>query len=388
MLYSFIVYRLYSHVFHTSKIHDDFFKTARKKIYISHVPIINSARSMPSSCDCPIWYHESNATKAKDGIVRDIFRVCLYTSKHYIGFLLGVTALFLFIFPLFPQYVLNFRTKSAAGLSVWFVLLWLIGDTANMTSCVLTRQTPLQLYTAIYFAVSDIFLVAQVCWYEHLYSCRPRVSRVYYHVLEESEREEGEVENGEDIEMTNSESRLQTTTLSPSETLPETTTPSLATPSATALFLFFFSISSFALFAHGGYYNSTFSILAAQKKSSERRKLISSTGCVVQTLNISRKEQQFGRACGYLSASCYIFGRFFQISKNFVRKSTKGISLYMFCNVALANTLYSTAILLQKESKEERMNSFTFLLGSMGTISCDMVIFIQSRVYRRSNRDE
>jgi len=257
-----------------------------------------------------------------------------------------------------------------------------------MTSCVLTRQTPLQLYTAIYFAVSDIFLVAQVCWYEHLYSCRPRVSRVYYHVLEESEREEGEVENGEDIEMTNSESRLQTTTLSPSETLPETTTPSLATPSATALFLFFFSISSFALFAHGGYYNSTFSILAAQKKSSERRKLISSTGCVVQTLNISRKEQQFGRACGYLSASCYIFGRFFQISKNFVRKSTKGISLYMFCNVALANTLYSTAILLQKESKEERMNSFTFLLGSMGTISCDMVIFIQSRVYRRSNRDE
>ena len=215
-----------SHVFH--KIHDDFFKAARKKFYISHVPIINSTRSMPSSCDCPIWYNESNATKAKDGIVRDIFRVCLYTSKHYIGFLLGVTALFLFIFPLFPQYVLNFRTKSAAGLSVWFVFLWLIGDTANMTSCVLTRQTPLQLYTAIYFVVSDIFLVAQVCWYEHLYSCRPRVSRVYYHVLEESEREEGEVENGEDIEMMNSESRLQTTTLSPSETLPETT-PSSAT---------------------------------------------------------------------------------------------------------------------------------------------------------------
>ncbi|CAL6350302.1 unnamed protein product [Bathycoccus prasinos] len=228
---------------------------------------------MPSSCACPIWYHDSAATKAKDGIVRDIFRVCLYTSKHFIGFLLGVFALFLFIFPLFPQYVLNFRSKSAAGLSVWFVFLWLVGDTMNMTSCVLTRQTPLQLYTAIYFAVSDIFLVAQVCWYEHLlYSCRPR--------------------------------------------------------------------------------------------------------------------QRFGRACGYISASCYIFGRFFQISKNFVRKSTKGISLYMFCNVALANMLYAAAILLQKESKEERMNSFTFLLGSLGTIACDLVIFIQSRVYRRSVREE
>ena len=382
MLYSFIVYS-HSYIKYTTTS----LKQHEKKNYISRVPIINSTRSMPSSCDCPIWYHESNATKAKDGIVRDFFRVCLYTSKHYIGFLLGVTALFLFIFPLFPQYVLNFRTKSAAGLSIWFVFLWLIGDTANVTSCVLTRQTPLQLYTAIYFAVSDIFLVAQVCWYEHVYSCQPRVSRVYYHVLEESERGEGEVENGEDIEMINSESGLQTTTLSPSETLPETT-PSSATPSATALFLFFFSISSFALSAHGGYYSGTFPILAAQKKSSERRKLISSAGCVVRTLNISRTEQRFGRACGYLSASCYIFGRFFQISKNFVRKSTKGISLYMFCNVALANTLYFTAILLQKESKEERMNSFTFLLGSMGTISCDMVIFIQSRVYRRSNRDE
>ena len=117
-------------------------------------------------------------------------------------------------------------------------------------------------------------------------------------------------------------------------------------------------------------------------------KLISSTGCIVRTLNISRTEQRFGRACGYISASCYIFGRFFQISKNFVRKSTKGISLFMFCNVALANMLYAAAILLQKESKEERMNSFTFLLGSLGTIACDLVIFIQSRVYRRSVREE
>ena len=201
---------------------------------------------MPSSCDCPIWYHDSTATKAKDGIVRDIFRVCLYTSKHFIGFLLGVLALFLFIFPLFPQYVLNFRSKSAAGLSAWFVFLWLIGDTANITSCVLTRQTPLQLYTAIYFAVSDIFLVAQVC-------CLSRILPL----LEESEREEGEVENGEDNEMMNSKSGLQSRAFPPSETLPETT-PSPATPSATALFLFLFPISSFALFAHRGYYNSTF----------------------------------------------------------------------------------------------------------------------------------
>ena len=101
------------------KIHEDFF-------YISHATITShtqhhEAQSMPSSSACPIWYHDSAATKAKDGIVRDIFRVCLYTSKHFIGFLLGVFALFLFIFPLSPQYVLNFRSKSAAGLSVWFV---------------------------------------------------------------------------------------------------------------------------------------------------------------------------------------------------------------------------------------------------------------------------
>ena len=365
--------------------------TRRFLLYLSrrshHIHSTDAQESMPSSCACPIWYHGSAATKAKDGIVRDIFRVCLYTSKHFIGFLLGVFALFLFIFPLFPQYVLSFRSKSAAGLSVWFVFLWLVGDTMNMTSCVLTRQTPLQLYTAIYFAVSDIFLVAQVCWYEHLlYSCRPRVSRVYYHVLEESERE--------DNEMMDSESGLQSRALPPSETLSETT-PSprrrhhlQATPSAIALFLFLFPISSFALFAHRGYCTSTFPLLAVQRKSSERRKLISSTGCIVRTLNISRTEQQFGRASGYISASCYIFGRFFQISKNFVRKSTKGISLYMFCTVALANMLYAAAILLQKESKEERMNSFTFLLGSLGTISCDLVIFIQSRVYRRSVREE
>lgn len=39
--------------------------------------------------------------------------------------------------------ILNFRRRSASGLSPLLVVLWLMGDTAGLTGAILTKQSVL-----------------------------------------------------------------------------------------------------------------------------------------------------------------------------------------------------------------------------------------------------
>ena len=72
-----------------------------------------------------------------------------------------------------PQLVLNYRAKSARGLSPYFLLQWLAGDSFNLIGCVLTGdQAPTQTYTAVYFVLSDLALLCPV----HVLRTRRRAS--------------------------------------------------------------------------------------------------------------------------------------------------------------------------------------------------------------------
>eukprot|EP00740_Mantoniella_antarctica_P019143 CAMPEP_0198697646 /NCGR_PEP_ID=MMETSP1468-20131203/325597_1 /TAXON_ID=1461545 /ORGANISM="Mantoniella sp, Strain CCMP1436" /LENGTH=111 /DNA_ID=CAMNT_0044454381 /DNA_START=62 /DNA_END=393 /DNA_ORIENTATION=+ len=65
-----------------------------------------------------------------------------------------------------PQFVQNFRLKSAEGLSPWFLAEWLMGDTLNLLGCLMTGdQLPSQSYTATYFMVVDMAMIFQYVYY-------------------------------------------------------------------------------------------------------------------------------------------------------------------------------------------------------------------------------
>ncbi|KAK2397278.1 PQ-loop repeat family protein / transmembrane family protein [Trifolium repens] len=63
---------------------------------------------------------------------------------------LGVISVIVWMIAEIPQLITNYREKSAHGLSVTFLLTWIIGDLFNVFGCLLEPATlPTQLYTAV-----------------------------------------------------------------------------------------------------------------------------------------------------------------------------------------------------------------------------------------------
>ena len=84
---------------------------------------------------------EDNCTSGIQWIYRT-FGECVDNQTKLAGFVLGFVSLLLWLVPLFPQLMENYRNKRCDGISVFFLIFWIIGDTANLIGAILTRQLP------------------------------------------------------------------------------------------------------------------------------------------------------------------------------------------------------------------------------------------------------
>ncbi|KAE9612545.1 hypothetical protein Lalb_Chr06g0174231 [Lupinus albus] len=83
---------------------------------------------------------------------------------------LGAISVFVWIIAEIPQVITNYREKSNEGLSVAFLMTWLIGDLFNIVGCLMEPATlPTQLYTAVLYTVITILLCSQAIYYGHIY---------------------------------------------------------------------------------------------------------------------------------------------------------------------------------------------------------------------------
>ncbi|KAJ3475705.1 hypothetical protein NLI96_g11660 [Meripilus lineatus] len=64
-----------------------------------------------------------------------------------------------------PQIIENYQLKSGEGLSVAFVLIWLVGDLCNLVGAVLAGLLPTIIILAAYYTVCDLVLLAQIYYY-------------------------------------------------------------------------------------------------------------------------------------------------------------------------------------------------------------------------------
>jgi uncharacterized protein with PQ loop repeat len=68
-----------------------------------------------------------------------------------------------------PQILTNFREKSTEGLSLLFLMTWVVGDVFNLMGCYLEPATlPTQFYMAILYTMTTTILVLQTVYYDHL----------------------------------------------------------------------------------------------------------------------------------------------------------------------------------------------------------------------------
>ncbi|OSX59734.1 hypothetical protein POSPLADRAFT_1059039 [Postia placenta MAD-698-R-SB12] len=64
-----------------------------------------------------------------------------------------------------PQIIENHRLKSGEGLSVFFVVIWLIGDICNLVGAILAHLLPTIIILALYYTACDSILLIQIYYY-------------------------------------------------------------------------------------------------------------------------------------------------------------------------------------------------------------------------------
>lgn len=92
-------------------------------------------------------------------------------------------------------------------------------------------------------------------------------------------------------------------------------------------------------------------------------------------------EAHWGLALGYFSALCYLCARIPQIVKNWREKSCEGLALLFFLLSITGNLTYGLSVLTYSQRGKDLIKALPWLVGSLGTIIEDCIIFMQFRLY-------
>ncbi|XP_061527688.1 lysosomal amino acid transporter 1 homolog isoform X2 [Phycodurus eques] len=242
---------------------------------------------------------------------------------------LGLLSILCFMMSSLPQYYSSCKTGNMdSALSIWFLLLWLGGDSCNLVGSFLADQLPLQTYTAVYYVLADLLMLAMYLYYKMKNRMGERRSVLYAvgvaFVL------------GFAANFADPPGRVATR----HEAVP----------------------------------------------SASRGRALLSTADVAASFT---PKEIIGFSIGSISSVLYLFSRLPQIRTNFKRKSTKGVSFFLFALVILGNMMYGLSVLLKNPDQGQGENSYVihhlpWLVGSLGTLVLDLFITIQFISYRKA----
>ncbi|KAM7404337.1 hypothetical protein PAMP_011697 [Pampus punctatissimus] len=256
---------------------------------------------------------------------------CAQDARDMASIYLGLLSILCFMVSSLPQYYSSCKTGNMdSALSIWFLLLWLGGDSCNLVGSFLADQLPLQTYTAVYYVIADLLMLAMYIYYKT--KNKMAESRTVLHVV-------GVI-------------------------CVLGFTGSLVHPPS----------------------------LGAQPElvpSGFRGRALLSTSDVSPIKAFTPKEI-IGFSIGSVSSVLYLCSRLPQMYTNFKRKSTEGVSYFLFALVILGNTTYGLSVLLKNPDDGQGERSYLihhlpWLIGSLGTLSLDLIISIQFISYRKAS---
>ncbi|CDO92824.1 unnamed protein product [Kluyveromyces dobzhanskii CBS 2104] len=262
-----------------------------------------------------------------------------------------------------PQIYENFYRKSAEGLSLMFVVLWLAGDIFNLLGAMLQHLLPTMIILAAYYTIADIILLIQCLFYGqdgpvdpvHLSPANPMNENVLQDVFHERQPLlTGQAHNERNVYVEAPSSASETTSLSAKKS---------AEGAFKSQLLNFVIVFSVILAGFLSWYISY--IKNPHQKEPEL------------DLHMNWLAQSFG----YLSAVLYLGSRVPQILLNFQRKSCEGVSFLFFLFACLGNTTFIVSVLSISVAPRYLLVNASWLIGSSGTLIMDFIIFIQFFIY-------
>jgi len=280
-------------------------------------------------------FDASNATECIGGNVWILthFGQCVSDGAQWASFVLGFIALLIWFLPTWPQIYQNYKQGSVEeALSPIFLFLWFTGDSLNLAGAVLTKQLPVQIYVSIYFIGQDCIVLGQYLYYKAKNRWRVRLLR--------------------DL----GESGPRVTTLN-------------------GLLL-----GGVFLFSGSMFYSNSFFGQSPEIEVHRSRTLLAPI--------FNGATDEVGFTCGTVSAISYLCGRIPQLIKNYKRQSTEGVSMAMYTLICLGNTFYGASVLLGLDGDPLTyyMRHLPWLVGSLGCLFLDSIVYVQYFRYRNLNK--
>ncbi|KAH9932682.1 PQ-loop-domain-containing protein [Epithele typhae] len=237
-----------------------------------------------------------------------------------------------------PQIIENYQLQSGDGLSVGFVVIWLIGDLCNLTGAVMADLLPTVIIVACYYTLCDGTLLAQIYYYR-----RKRARRGAPLLVAEDPR----------LSMLYDES-------SPLLAGDGTAEEPPSRPSFAAALGFVFAVGVLAW---------------AVDRELHRDSPRSKPDEVVEWRS---------QVLGWISAALFLGARIPQIVKNLSTRC-EGLSPFLFVYSIAGNTTYTLSILAASLEWPHLVVNAPWIAGSALTVFLDLFVLYQFAHYRRED---
>lgn len=333
------------------------------------------------------------------------FKDCLCNVRDEFSFVFGLISLICWAVAEIPQIITNFRTKSSHGVSLLFLLGWVLGDIFNLTGCLLEPATlPTQLYTAVLYTATTIILVLQVLYYDYLYRCWKRSDNDSDQLeVEESLKKplipEKTTDSGIPIPSRSASRRMDyyytsARSLAGSSTPPfrSNLRPIVSGPSAVGLnhddssdddavdAPLNISGSQPKPIPRSAGYGSFLATLSGMPH--QTKALIVGFGGRKLLQEHGMEHSALGQCLGWMMAAVYMGGRLPQIWLNIKRGSVEGLNPFMFVFALVANVTYVGSILLRSIEWSKIKANMPWLLDAVACVALDLFIILQYVYYK------
>ncbi|EGG06099.1 uncharacterized protein MELLADRAFT_87486 [Melampsora larici-populina 98AG31] len=257
-------------------------------------------------------------------------------------------ACWLFVYS--PQIYENYVNQSGDGISVYFILIWMAGDLANLFGSWRQNLLPTMIGLAVYYTICDVVILCQIFYYRRLAIIKANKS------------------------------------LNPAIN-PTETEPLLNTEQSTPV------EASTPIKAEKTWMANVVSYIAAYSAIG----VIGLIGWLISEGHVGRPGptdpsipvegplelwDTTAQIVGWFSAAAYLGSRIPQIFKNRQTKC-KGLSLLFFLVGITGNTTYVASILLLSLNPSHLWINLSWLVGSAGTILLDLIVLYQFWLYRK-----
>ncbi|KAG8996472.1 hypothetical protein FRB94_008268 [Tulasnella sp. JGI-2019a] len=270
------------------------------------------------------------------------------TSHNAGSSVLGWMSIACWIIVYSPQIFENYSLQSGEGLSVSFVVIWLLGDLSNLLGASMAGLLPTVILLAVYYTICDIVLLVQIYYYRWQ-STNGKLGEA---ALDEPEtdpllgRDETNVDDG--------------------------TVHTFKSKTGFDL------LGRTALYTYAGLFVVLTGMAAYFFNRANQHEVPDSPAGGGHDEDILEWKSQ---VLGWTSALLYLGSRIPQIIKN-AKTKCAGLSLGMFIFALGGNITYVLSILFESTSKRYLIANASWLAGSGLTIYLDFVVLYQFFHYR------